>query len=385
MTSNHNPGLTSKKPKISEGQLEPLFRRLNLAHTRRIYEDIADRAEKEDWSYRDFLALLLAEEVAHRKQTRLQRFTRKAHFPFFKTIDEFDFSLQTTLRQSLLGSYLGPDFVTEGRSLILYGKTGRGKTHLAVAIGYRAIQNGFETLFTTAAELIEDLSNASKQGHLQESLTTYTHPHVLVIDEVGYLTYGPDAANVLFHVVNDRHLRKRPMIFTTNKPLNQWGKVLHDEDMAAAILDRVLERGRFIHLDGPSGRTRHLNLEEILPAGTDRARISGIDVPEFPEPTRIHKLAHKKAKNKVCNAAADPSRADTQTTVNCREQAFSQVTRLLVITRFIANYPIGSPVSGLLTIRSELTAASTADQVHACQMMTEVHTVSIVAKNTYAG
>jgi len=91
---------------------------LNLAHTRRIYQDLADRAEKENWSYRDFLALLLAEEVAHRKQTRLQRFTRKAHFPFFKTIEEFDFSLQTTLRLSLLGSYLGPDFVSEGRSLI---------------------------------------------------------------------------------------------------------------------------------------------------------------------------------------------------------------------------------------------------------------------------
>jgi len=120
-------------PKLSEGQLEPLFRRLNLAHTRRIYQEVADRAEKENWTYRDFLALLLAEEVAHRKQTRLQRCTRQAHFPFFKTIDEFDFTLQSTLRQSLLGSYLGPDFVTEGRSLILYGKAGRGKTHLAVA------------------------------------------------------------------------------------------------------------------------------------------------------------------------------------------------------------------------------------------------------------
>jgi IstB-like ATP binding protein len=75
------------------------------------------------------------------------------------------------------------------------------------------------------------------------------------------------------------------MIFTTNKPLNEWGKVLHDGDMAAAILDRVLERGRFIHLDGPSGRTRHLNLQETLPAGTDRARISGISGSEFPEPT----------------------------------------------------------------------------------------------------
>jgi DNA replication protein DnaC len=284
---DHNLEAERKTPKLSDGQLEPLFRRLNLAHTRRIYQEVADRAEKENWSYRDFLALLLAEEVAHRKQTRLQRLTRKADFPFLKTIDEFDFSLQNTLRQSLLGSYLGPDFVTEGRSLILYGKTGRGKTHLAVAIGYRAIQNGFETLCTTAAELIEDLSNASKNGGLQESLSTYTHPHVLVIDEIGYLTYGPDAANVLFHVVNDRHLRKRPMIFTTNKPLSEWGKVLHDEDLAAAILDRILERGRFIQLDGPSGRTRHLNLEQLLPSKPERVRISGITGSEFPEPTRL--------------------------------------------------------------------------------------------------
>jgi DNA replication protein DnaC len=279
---------TPHSPELSEGQLEAHFRRLNLAHMRRIYKDVASRAEKESWSYRDFLALLLAEEVARRKQTRLQRCTRSAHFPFFKTIDEFDFTLQSTLRESVIGSYLSLDFVTEGRSLILHGKTGRGKTHLAVAIGYRAIQYGFETLFTTAAELIEELSNAGKKGHLQESLASYTHPHVLVIDEVGYLTYGPDAANVLFHVVNDRHLRKRPMIFTTNKPLNEWGKVLHDEDMAAAILDRVLERGRFIHLDGPSGRTRHLKLEEILPTTKESARISGITVPEFPEPTWPH-------------------------------------------------------------------------------------------------
>lgn len=286
--TDHN---TPQSRELSEGQLDAHFRRLNLAHMRRIYKEVAGRAEKESWSYRDFLALLLSEEVARRKQTRLQRCTRSAHFPFLKTIDEFDFTLQSTLRQSLIGSYLGLDFVTEGRSLILHGKTGRGKTHLAVAIGYRAIQNGFETLFTTAAELIEDLSNASKRGHLQESLATYTHPHVLVIDEVGYLTYGPEAANVLFHVVNDRHLRKRPMVFTTNKPLNEWGKVLHDEDMAAAILDRVLERGRFIHLDGPSGRTRHLNLEEILPASAARARISGISGPEYPEPTNASRIS----------------------------------------------------------------------------------------------
>jgi DNA replication protein DnaC len=287
MITNNKAASSLKIPKLSEGQLEPLFRRLNLANTRRIYQEVADRAEKENWSFRDFLAVLLAEEVAHRKQTRLQVFTRKAHFPFFKTIDEFDFSLQASLRQPLFASYLGPDFVTEGRSLILYGKQGRGKTHLAVAIGYRAIQNGFETLCVTAAELIEELSNASKRGQMQEALLTYTRPHVLLIDEIGYLSYGPDAANVLFHVVNHRHLKKRPMIFTTNKPLNEWGKVLHDEDLAAAILDRVLERGRFIQLDGVSGRTRHLKLDEIWPAAAERARISGKSVPEFPEPTKV--------------------------------------------------------------------------------------------------
>jgi DNA replication protein DnaC len=295
--SHHKQSSNSTMPNLSEGQLETLFRRLNLAHTRRIYQDLADRAEKENWGYRDFLALLLAEEVAHRKQTRLQRFTRKANFPFFKTIDEFDFSLQTTLRLSLLGSYLGPDFVSEGRSLIFCGKAGRGKTHLAVAIGYRAIQNGFETLCINAAELVEELSNASKQGRLQESLLTYTHPHVLIVDEVGYLTYGPDAANVLFHVVNNRHLRKRPMIFTTNKPFSEWGKVLHDEDLAAAILDRILERGRVIHLDGPSWRTRHLNLEEPLPPAAERARISGIGVPEFSEPTANHGISPQQSDN----------------------------------------------------------------------------------------
>jgi DNA replication protein DnaC len=190
------------------------------------------------------------------------------------------------LRDSLLGSYLGPDFVTEGRSLILHGKTGRGKTHLAVSTGYRAIQNGFETLFTTAAHLIEDLSNGSREGRLHGTLETYTHPHVLVIDEVGYLSYGPDTANVLCHVVNDRHLRKRPMVFTTNKGLNEWRRVLHDPDFAVTILDRVLERGRWITLDGPSGRTKHLKLgSELAQDPGNGARISGNPVPDFPEPT----------------------------------------------------------------------------------------------------
>ena len=177
--------------------------------------------------------------------------------------------------------------MTEGRSLILTGKPGRGKTHLAVAIAYRAIQNGFDARFVTAAELIDDLSAAFRGGRLAETLATYTHPAVLVVDEVGYLTYGTDAANMLFHVVNDRHRKKHAMIFTTNKPLSAWGRVLHDDDLAQAIVDRVLERGRLLTLDGTSMRTKHLGLDDATsPEASDQlARISGIGTPEFPEPT----------------------------------------------------------------------------------------------------
>jgi nicotinamidase/pyrazinamidase len=111
---------------------------------------------------------------------------------------------------------------------------------------------------------------------------------LVVIDEVGYLSYGPDAANVLFQVVNDRHLHRRPMIFTTNKPLGAWGRVLHDPDLAEAILDRVLERGRHIELRGPSYRTRHVSLDlhhPSEPPSERPARLSGKHRPEFPEPT----------------------------------------------------------------------------------------------------
>src|SRR5204862_4547504 len=272
---------------LSDQALDALIKRLHLANMRRAWRELTRRAEQEEWSYRDFLALLISEEVAHRQQTRLNRLVRRARFPFLKTIDDFNFLYQSTVRLSLLGSALSADFTTEGHCVIFNGKPGRGKTHLAVAIAYRAIQNGFDALFVTAAELIDDLSAAFRRGQLADALARYVHPSVIVVDEVGYLTYGTDAANMLFHVVNDRHRKKRAMIFTTNKPLTAWGNVLHDEDLAHAIVDRILERGRMLTLDGPSLRTQHLGIDDATSPGMSAppARISGIDRPEFPEPT----------------------------------------------------------------------------------------------------
>jgi len=165
----------------------------------------------------------------------------------------------------MLGSYLGPEFVTEGRNAIFSGPSGRGKTHLSVAIAYRAIQHGYEARFVGADALIGELSRVAAKGRLELALEPYVHPHVLVIDELGYLSHAADAANVLYRVVNERYLARRPMLFTTNKPLAALGEVLHDGDLAEAILDRLLERGAHFAMRGRSYRTRHLKEEEDDP------------------------------------------------------------------------------------------------------------------------
>ena len=272
---------------VEHTDLDPLLKRLHLANARRMWRDLARRAEQERWSYEQLLLTLFAEEFAHRRGTRLVRATRAACFPFLRTIEEFDFSYQSTLRLTTIGSLLSPDFVTSGQSVILEGRPGRGKTHLAISIAYRALQLGFDALFVNCAELIEQLSTAGSNGVLRDALARYLKPHVLVIDEVGYLAYGPDAANVLFHVVNERHVRKRSMIFTTNKLPKRWGAVLHDDDLAEAILDRILDRGRLLRLDGPSMRTRHLPQDptQLDDSSDPDRRISGIETAEFPEPT----------------------------------------------------------------------------------------------------
>jgi DNA replication protein DnaC len=247
-------------------ELDHLLKRLHLPTLRRLYPSYASQAAAEGWSHRDFLALLVAEEVAHRNDTRIEKSCRQARFPFLKTIEEFDFLFQSSLRRQRLGPYLGPELVTEGRNLILSGKPGRGKTHLAIAIGYRAIQNGFSARFIGASALIDELVVASESNRLREATEAWAEPSVIIIDEVGYLKVASDAANVLFGVVDQRYLAKKPIIFTTNKPLRAWGQVLHDPDLAEVILDRVLERGEHLVLGGRSYRTRHVD-PEILDEG----------------------------------------------------------------------------------------------------------------------
>ena len=260
-----------------DNDIDALLKRLHLPTVRRLYANYAATAAADGWSHRDFLALLVAEEVAHRNDTRIQKSARHAHFPFIKTIEDFDFVFQSSLRRQQLGPYLGPELVSEGRNLVVSGKPGRGKTHLAVAIGYRAIQNGFTARFVGASALIDELGAASRAGRLREATAEWVVPDVLIVDEVGYLHHAEDAANVLFGVVDKRYLQKKPLVFTTNKRLRDWGQVLQHavEDDGGEV--GVVERGDHIVLGGRSWRTRHVDPETLGDLGADPESARNLD------------------------------------------------------------------------------------------------------------
>lgn len=240
-----------------------MLKRVRLPTVANVLPQFIERAAAESWSHRDFLAAIIAEEVAHRETTRIQRAASLARFPYLKTIEEFDFIFQSSIKRSQLGPFLDPDFVTNGRHLILEGRPGLGKTHLAIAISYKAIQHGHDALFVPATNIIDDLVVAAKEGRLREATDVYLQPDVLIVDEVGYLQHADSAANVLYGVIDGRCHQKRPMIFTTNKPLREWGAVLHDKHLAEAILDRILEHGSHIELVGRSWRTRNQDGDEL--------------------------------------------------------------------------------------------------------------------------
>jgi DNA replication protein DnaC len=201
------------------------------------------------------------------EQETIEARLARARLPFLASIEAFDFSVQPALRAEHLAFQLSASFVAKGESLILSGKSGRGKTHLAVAIAQRAIELGYEAVFVSASRLVDSVASQVSRGRGRGAWQRYLRPSLLILDDIGFAMHNVHAASVLFQIVSERHRLGRSMIVTAHKPPEQWGELLCNQDAGEAIMERLLEAGSHIELGGPSMRPRrHTEVDPELVA-----------------------------------------------------------------------------------------------------------------------
>jgi DNA replication protein DnaC len=253
---------------LQHERIAAMCTKLKLERIAAEWPPLAQQAARDEVSFAEFLERLLTMENDARLERQRQTLLKLATLPAVKTLEQYDFGFASGAPRLQIQELAALSFIERTENVVLLGPSGVGKTHIATALAYRAAMAGIKTRFITAADLMLQLATARGQGRLKEYFNrAIIGPRLLVVDEIGYLPFGREEANLFFNVVAKRYERGS-MVLTSNLPFTQWATTFADDQtLTAAMLDRLLHHAHIVQIAGESYR-----LKDKRKAGQTKAR-----------------------------------------------------------------------------------------------------------------
>lgn len=246
MTVNH----------IDAARLSLALGDLRLPAIKTIWPDFAERADKEGWPAARFLAALTEHEIAERARRRVERHLDEARLPPGKTLETFEFdAVPMVSKAQVMALVAGDSWLEKGANLILFGPPGGGKSHLAAAIGYALVENGWRVLFARTTDLVQKLQIARRDLALEPAIARLDKYHLLILDDFAYVAKDQAETSVIFELIGTRYER-RSLLITANQPFGDWGKIFPSQAMTLAAIDRLVHHATIFEMNVESYRRR---------------------------------------------------------------------------------------------------------------------------------